>query len=486
MSNKLEGTYIFIVVIIFILITTNIVINAKKKEIKENWIQYRCSPLIMPFAKQFGKDPFKNFKLCMWSIIHKFLNTLLKPIQYIFKLIFKNVKQTGNTINVIRKFINSIRNFIIRYIKNLMGRVENATITLRMMIIKTLEILNKSKGIMEVSKYVFVVLGFMMQVVWKVLRKIIIMVIMFAIGLGLILWLCCTAFGLVVVILAAGAGIAFSCFTSDTLITMDNNEQKKISEIDISEKLYNNNEVIGFIESLGNKENLYEINNTKVSGDHLIYENNICKRVKNSDNSIKIEHPMPIFKLYCLITEKNVIHINNTKFGDYLELKDKDSEIFIKNKLLNYLNKKDNANIISNRTENLSLFGFIENTNIQMNSGFIKNIKLLKVGDILSDHNIVTGIIKIKFIDDIKLYEYNNIIVSGGQIVLDNNIWKCIFQIDNIKPINNNQYKYLYHLNTTHGDIIINDTKFRDFQESSEDKINNILDLHTEKKINCN
>ena len=123
MSNKLEGTYIFIVIIIFILITTNIIIKAKKEEIKANWIQHRCSPLIMPFAKQFGKDPFKNFKLCMWNIIHKFLNTLLKPIQYIFKLIFKNVKQTGNTINVIRKFINSIRNLIIRYIKNLMGRV---------------------------------------------------------------------------------------------------------------------------------------------------------------------------------------------------------------------------------------------------------------------------------------------------------------------------------------------------------------------------
>ena len=34
-------------------------------DIKNNWPQYRCNPLVMPFAGYFGHDPAENFNECI-------------------------------------------------------------------------------------------------------------------------------------------------------------------------------------------------------------------------------------------------------------------------------------------------------------------------------------------------------------------------------------------------------------------------------------
>ena len=70
---------------------------------RNNWVQYRCNPLIMPFAGLFGKPVGSNFLNCLWVLVKKYAGFLLMPIKYITKLIHNILKDFGGSINMIRK-----------------------------------------------------------------------------------------------------------------------------------------------------------------------------------------------------------------------------------------------------------------------------------------------------------------------------------------------------------------------------------------------
>ena len=40
----------------------------KLSNIKKNWPEYRCNPMYMPLASQFGFDPVENFTYCIGSM----------------------------------------------------------------------------------------------------------------------------------------------------------------------------------------------------------------------------------------------------------------------------------------------------------------------------------------------------------------------------------------------------------------------------------
>ena len=157
MEHKLEITYLILVVIIFLLITTYLIISYYKKQIIDNWVEYRCNPLVIPFASLFKQDTGKNFKHCTWNTMKKFFAYLLKPVLYIYKLIFSSIKNMSKTLNNARKYIFSIRMFIVKYIQNLMARIENFSLTLRKTLIKINDLLKKHPGIVQVGKYIMII-----------------------------------------------------------------------------------------------------------------------------------------------------------------------------------------------------------------------------------------------------------------------------------------------------------------------------------------
>ena len=64
--------YIFLTMLIFIAISI--------EYIKKHWQQYKCNPLVMPFAGIFGRDPVDNLTQCIMEAQSKFMQTFLKPI----------------------------------------------------------------------------------------------------------------------------------------------------------------------------------------------------------------------------------------------------------------------------------------------------------------------------------------------------------------------------------------------------------------------
>ena len=115
-------------------------------------------------------------------------------------------------------------------------------------------------------------------------------------------------------------GHVFGCFSPDTLITMADNTTKPIIDIDLKDKIA----VGGFVFALGKFliNDLYEYKGIKVSGTHMVNEDDIWKEVKDTKHGKSLGNEEHV--VYTLGTEKRRILINNILFTDYFEVEEKD------------------------------------------------------------------------------------------------------------------------------------------------------------------
>lgn len=113
---------------------------------------------------------------------------------------------------------------------------------------------------------------------------------------------------------------------------------------------------------------------------------------------------------------------------------------------------------------------FHPNTTINTTKGF-KQIKNLNIGDELDENNFVEAVIKIKAMKP--LYLYKGIFITGEHCVFDkNDQLKMVKHMPNAH-LTKVKSPYYYCLLTTKKNIIINNTKFADWDDlDSNDKIN--------------
>jgi hypothetical protein len=116
---------------------------------------------------------------------------------------------------------------------------------------------------------------------------------------------------------------------------------------------------------------------------------------------------------------------------------------------------------------------FDKNTSIVMNDGTEKIIQDISLGDILADNNIVTGKMIVETEGSI-MYELDNIIVSNSHIVKYLDKWIPVSNHPNSKKCAYYQEPYLYCLNTSSKTIVINNHVFSDWDEITNEDINNI------------
>jgi hypothetical protein len=110
---------------------------------------------------------------------------------------------------------------------------------------------------------------------------------------------------------------------------------------------------------------------------------------------------------------------------------------------------------------------FDENTLLCMNNGNHKKISEIKVGDLLSDNNLVTAVIKVETHGS-KIYNLDNILVSDSHIVLYKDKWIYVSHHPESKLCEFYDKPYLYCLNTSNKIINIKGHIFSDWDEIYE------------------
>ena len=480
---------ILLIIIIFIIINSYLIITSTKEYIIDNWEYFKKQPWFIPFSAFIKKDEdktilqatIKNIVSYLTSVVNKILYILSKPIYPIIKTIQLFLKIIREKINDLRKQFRVIRNFFYIMLQNIYDKLQKKITALMYFFLKIRESLKKNIGLFKMLS-------------WTITSSYFFLLSMLNGPIGTV-GKFAEQFGLAMSGFTLGfPGIALwqnnMCFHPDTLIKLNNNVSKKLLDIQVNDILIDNNKVLAVcIFDITNIKNLsiYNYKDIIVSGNHLVYENNKFIRVKDSA-LLKQKKKIISYdsnKLLCLVTQSGIIKINDIIFKDYLDTHDKYINHDIHQIIENTLNNKSLLNScgVKERDPDL-LWGISENTYIydNINLKYIK-VNSLTIGTIINNTKII-GIIKIdKSAITPYIYEKDNqiIILSGNQLINENNIW--------IRASMSKYTNKLYHTDydnmpnfisfvTDNNKITINQLEIADFFETNDRKINEIIDQH--------
>jgi hypothetical protein len=385
----------------------------------------------------------KNPKGCATAMIMKIKDIFMKPIIDIFNLIFSLLHRIVWDIQHIRQFIAHLRHqlhIIYRDIYNKLLNTYKRIIKIFKVIVNTVHKLMKLlTNIFEVLNYAFHTLAS----VWN------------------------GPMGSV----SRALGWLF-CFGKGTKIELANGNIINIEKLKLGMKLKNGGEVLSLMKFIGKEVEMYEYDGIKVSGEHPVLEECEWKRIEDSKYANITNYNNKY--IYCLETSDHYIKINNTIYGDYIEIPDEIVNNNIQDIVIDYLNNKTYKKYNNYSNTKSYNWCFSENTLIDIDNNKYKSISKLKIGDKIKT-GIVTGLVKTNA-SNIELYKYNNIILSGTSLIYHNNEWKQVCKMDNALYIGNNNGLTMYNIVTDTNLISIREEIFCDFDQSSDEIVNNYID----------
>ena len=457
--------------------------------IKTRWDIEKCNPKYMPFAGYLstngGSDKFnyasKNFSECVARTLKDVTRTAVTPITAAANGVM-NVQQTNlNSLQGVRYQIKYIRIQMIKAVKNIMNRLIGFVMPTQTVMLKIRDLFARSVGVMTASFYTF--LGFM-HTLKSSMRYIITTIITFLVALAASVSLQFAVpfnfklaqMGLqFFLLLAVPAGIVSHWFEQTFAITakqtippnprcFDKNTEinttngiKKISELKNGDQLTNGGKVTTILKLLREGERVFNLNDVIVTGSHMVYDNERgWILVSEHANSKEIKDYNEEY-VYCINTDTKMISIANNLFLDWDETN-----------ITDFLNLKQKTGI--KRKSDIHKFldgGFKDDTLLEMKDGTKKQIKDIKIKDILKNGEKVLGIAKIDTTNLNHIKNYKKLgIIGGPNLQLVNNLGNV--STYNISGDRVNISSELYHLVTDTKTLSVGKNKFLDFNGSLE------------------
>ncbi len=266
-------------------------------DIKKNWGNYKCQPLMIPLAFMFGADPGETFKECVKTTADDKVNESMTTVWNNMSTLNKMTSITNKTNQATIDSIDSVNTATIKAFDGSNKSLQNVTSYLNSGFNKTRDILGKFTGVVEVLVQILKTSEKLTSGLKKseAMEKI-----------------------------RANTDKQKSCFYHNTLITMKDNTVKPISEINVNDILVKDILVLGVLK-LKKTDPFYKIksdrNDVFVTGSHLIFNKEIgnfepVNHYKDAELSdIKEEE-----YVYCLITSNHLIPVDNLLFHDWEDL----------------------------------------------------------------------------------------------------------------------------------------------------------------------
>lgn len=395
-----------------------------KKQLQQNWPNYKCKPYVIPIAGWIGPpgtSTVENMGSCVKTMAKELFDVFLHPWITLFDLFKDILRDITMDIQDLRKMIYYIRSVI----KNGLVSVANKTYDAYYRIAVLFKTI---KNLLLSIFYVIRALLYVLDYAFNTLAS---------------LWN------------GPIGGVArFFCFDPSTPISLYNNSKKSIYTISVGDKLMGGGTVTAVIKVKKGASKMFNYNGIIVAGTHLIYELGSWKRVDETILGEEIEYNGEW--LYCLAVDNNKIWINNILFADYFEANDYNLNKNIQQIILSKLNGYMVELPID---ENYTLgWGFDHNT-------FYR---------IINSDNIIDGYVVIQPIGDVCRMK-NGIICSADQIVLDkDDEWKRAKEVKGSEIIS--WTDKLYSVCTNDGKIKIDGWCFTDFEQIMDQDVNHQID----------
>jgi len=481
----------------------------------DDWPNQKCKPYVIPFAGFITKPDgvsaldytAENFTNCTQSILSSITGYAVEPINFLINYLSNILNDVKDAINNIRSMFDKIREFFETMAKEVMGRILNMMIPLQQIIISLKDFMSKIQGVMTTSLFTLLgsyytlksFLGAIAQLVVEILVALAVMIVIFwlipftwgaAIANTAIFIAISIPLAIILVfmqdVLKVNTGLSvpsvppsMKCFDKNTLITMHDGSQQKISDIQLGDELIENNEVTAIIKVETKGSQMYDLNGIIVSDSHIVKKGRKWIKVSEHPIAKKIDFYNEPY-LYCLNTSSKTILINQYLFTDWDELLD-DDILYIKHNIL-LLTKGLNVHKKNNIHKYLD-GGFFGNTQINMQNGSSKEIKDIEIGDILEHGEKVYGIVIIDGKNLSEQYKYNlgnkyfegspNLTICDKNIDIITTLYFDNEKNNYYKEVNKDKQELLYHLLTDKNSFYVNNIKFYDYNAS--------IDLFLEK-----
>ena len=155
------------IVLVFIAMYFYNILAVGIKNVQENWPEYRCNPMVMPFAGTFGHDAGQNFTYCIQTMQSDYKGVLLQPINYAMSVTNSATGGIMTSVQSVREFINQLRNSITSIVGSIFGVFLNILIQFQFIIVKIKDTMSKIIGIMATMMYILQGSVMTMQSSWN-------------------------------------------------------------------------------------------------------------------------------------------------------------------------------------------------------------------------------------------------------------------------------------------------------------------------------
>lgn len=149
-SNNLgTSAFLFVLVtVIFVGLTVLFFSLGNLTEIGKNFAKYRCNPLMMPFAGQFGFDAKENFDFCITSIFNAKAAEVFAPLYGILSQFTSVLTVMMNATLGIRKLFSNLFLSINNLVAGVRNRIQNLLFEIRMSFLKINNLMGRVFGTM--------------------------------------------------------------------------------------------------------------------------------------------------------------------------------------------------------------------------------------------------------------------------------------------------------------------------------------------------
>jgi hypothetical protein len=393
----------FLITIALFILCSYCFVMINVEPIKEDWVNQRCKPSIIPFAglingpegtssTDFTKE---NFDYCTQNIVKGVTGNAVQPLTFITNMlntVFDNIK---NSLNVIREMINKIRLNIQAVAQEIMGRIINITIPLQQIIIGLKDVLAKVQGTMTAGLFTLLGAYYTLKSLMGAISQLIVTILIAMAVMIASLWVIPFTWGAAAANTAIFVAISIpmaliltfmtktlkvqsnlkipkiKCFDKNTLLKMNDGSDKTIFDIKVGDILINNNKVTAKITVETEGSEIYNLNGVIVSNSHIVKHNDKWLPVSDHPESIKIESYNEPF-LYCLNTTSKIIVINDICFTDWDEIYNSDITKFNTLLCIKFNNCKKKYTFKTDDIHKYFDGGFIGSTLIKLKKVFQK------------------------------------------------------------------------------------------------------------------
>lgn len=161
-----------LIILVFMVLTTNIVLLIGTKNIQDNWPVYRCNPLLMPMASSFAPEGTvvtteENFSYCIQNTMTAFAPIITQPFNYIQQATVGMLDDITTSNSNTTSMQSDLKFNISSITDDLYGVLAGIMVQFSILTVKLSDSQNKLMGVMSTVMYIVTSVQYTFLSMWN-------------------------------------------------------------------------------------------------------------------------------------------------------------------------------------------------------------------------------------------------------------------------------------------------------------------------------